>query len=259
MDNKLEVFNNNELGLKIRTILNDDGSIQVSAEDTAAGFGWIRTQNINGKEYTSIRWERMNGFIDELDFHPQVGEGDFIPESLFYMLGMKANNKVAQEFQKWLAIEVIPSIRKTGSYKVKNDKSYKDKTLDLVSKAIDELPNDETKNKIILKILENLNNEPKNNVLDVTQSDEYIKIKNLLLDFLKAEDVILKQTMNGLAIKKEPFYELFANYGYTKILALKTLDDLGFIYHPKAGIRTIAVKLHGNKVIRTVVLKNLDN
>ena len=29
---------------------------------------------------------------------------------------MKANNAVADKFQNWLAMEVIPSIRKTGSY-----------------------------------------------------------------------------------------------------------------------------------------------
>lgn len=37
---------------------------------------------------------------------------DFIPEALFYRLGMKANNAAAEAFQNWLAFEVIPSIRK---------------------------------------------------------------------------------------------------------------------------------------------------
>ena len=32
---------------------------------------------------------------------------------------MKANNAVADKFQNWLAMEVIPSIRKTGSYQYK--------------------------------------------------------------------------------------------------------------------------------------------
>ena len=58
----------------------------------------------------------MNGYIAEIGFSPQVGKDDYIPESLFYMLGMKANNKTAQDFQRWLAIDVIPSIRKTGTY-----------------------------------------------------------------------------------------------------------------------------------------------
>ncbi|MFL0167717.1 BRO-N domain-containing protein [Candidatus Clostridium helianthi] len=121
--NNLQIFKNEQLNLQVRTIQNKDGSISVNAEDTAIGFGWTQTQNKNGKQYTTIRWERINGFIKELGFPPQVGEDDYIPESLFYMLGMKASNKTAQDFQKWLAVEVIPSIRKTGSYQNNNNKS----------------------------------------------------------------------------------------------------------------------------------------
>lgn len=97
--------------MKIRTIQYEDGNIGVNAEDTAKGFGF--TQIKNGIEY--IKWERINEYLNSLGFSPQVGKDDFIPESMFYLLGMKANNKKAQEFQKWLAIEVIPDIRK-GNY-----------------------------------------------------------------------------------------------------------------------------------------------
>ncbi len=105
-------FTNKDLALQVRTITNEDGSISINAEDTAIGFGW--TQVKNGKIYP--KWERMNGYLEELGFSPQVGKDDYIPESLFYRLGMKASNKVADAFQNWLAMEVIPSIRKTGSY-----------------------------------------------------------------------------------------------------------------------------------------------
>lgn len=44
------------------------------------------------------------------------GKDDYIPESLFYRLGMKASNARAEKFQNWLAMEVIPSIRKNGGY-----------------------------------------------------------------------------------------------------------------------------------------------
>ena len=37
---------------------------------------------------------------------------------------MKASNKAAQEFQKWLAIEVIPAIRKTGGYTMRPKQDY---------------------------------------------------------------------------------------------------------------------------------------
>ena len=118
MDN-MQVFESSELGLQVRTILNNDGSISVNAEDTAIGFGWYQNQNKNGKEYTSIRWERMNSFSAECGFPHMWGKDDYIPESLFYRLGMKANNAVADRFQNWLALEVIPSIRKTGGYQHK--------------------------------------------------------------------------------------------------------------------------------------------
>lgn len=113
---ELQIFNNEELGLSVRTILNDDGSISVNAEDTAIGFGWCRTEVKNGKEYRSVMWARMNGFLKEMGFAHECAKEDYIPESLFYRLGMKANNAVADKFQNWLAMEVIPSIRKTGSY-----------------------------------------------------------------------------------------------------------------------------------------------
>lgn len=124
--NDVMEFQNNELGVRIRTMLNEDGSISMNAEDTARGFGFVQRQMKDGKEYVSVRWERMNGYLEEFGLPPQMGENDYIPESLFYLLGMKASNKAAQEFQKWLAIEVIPAIRKTGSYTVrpKHDFSY---------------------------------------------------------------------------------------------------------------------------------------
>lgn len=112
MNEEVQLFINAKLDLKVRTIQNQDGSILVNAEDTARGFGWVQVKN--GKEY--IKWERVNTFIKELGFSPQVGKGDFIPESLFYLLGMKAKNEVAQDFQKWIAIDVIPQIRRTGGY-----------------------------------------------------------------------------------------------------------------------------------------------
>ena len=105
---------NMDLGLDVRILENEDGSICINAEDTARGFGWTRIAN-SGNEV--IRWERLNGYIKEFtDSYPQVGMNDYIPESLFYRLGMKASNEKAQKFQGWLADEVIPDIRKTGGY-----------------------------------------------------------------------------------------------------------------------------------------------
>lgn len=120
--NEIKIFENEELGFKVRTLLNPDGSISVNAEDTAIGFGWTKTETKNGKVYTTIRWERMNSFSAECGFAHEWSKDDYIPESLFYMLGFKAGNDRALRYQQWLAMEVLPALRMTGSYKMPKTK-----------------------------------------------------------------------------------------------------------------------------------------
>lgn len=122
--NEIKIFENNELGFKVRTLLNPDGSISVNAEDTALGYGWTKTETKNGKVYTTIRWERMNGFSAECGFAHEWSKDDYIPESLFYMLGFKAGNDRALKYQQWLAMEVLPSLRRTGSYEMPGGKKF---------------------------------------------------------------------------------------------------------------------------------------
>lgn len=73
MKNEVIIFNNKEFG-DLRTILNEDGSISVNAEDAAIGLGWIQIHTKRGKEYTSVRWERINTFCEEFGFPNKLGE-----------------------------------------------------------------------------------------------------------------------------------------------------------------------------------------
>ena len=92
--------------------IDENGTAWIDAEAVARGWGFIQTKN--GIEY--VKWERVNGYLKEFGFSPQVGKGDFLPEGMVYRLGFKASNKKAQAFQAKLADEIIPAIRKTGSY-----------------------------------------------------------------------------------------------------------------------------------------------
>lgn len=119
----INLFENKNLKLEVRTILDDDGSISINLEDAARGLGFVESKiSTSGENY--IRWERVNKYLVEFNV-PTCGHDDFIPESVFYLLAMKAKSETAIAFQTWLAIDVIPSIRKTGSYnKIPNsDKS----------------------------------------------------------------------------------------------------------------------------------------
>lgn len=148
-ENRIQLFNNDNLQFKVRAIKNEDGTISVNAEDTMYGFGFVKTDRKNGKEYVRVDTPRVQKYIEELGFgndFPNFGKDDYIPESLFYLLGMKANSKNhnAIEFQKWIAVEVIPSIRINGSY-VSDNKSLtiNANTLEL-KELVNEMKNEKT-------------------------------------------------------------------------------------------------------------------
>ena len=115
-NSKMFKFDNTELSVSVNVLANADGSLSINAEDTAIGFGWYKDEKKKGKMYRSIRWKRMNEFSKEFGFDHEWSKGQYMPESLFYRLAMKANNEIANKFQNWLANEVIPQIRKTGGY-----------------------------------------------------------------------------------------------------------------------------------------------
>ncbi len=108
--NQLQVFEN-ELFKVTAKIIN--GEPAFDAEQVAKNLGFVSKTTKNGHVYENVRWSRVNNFL------PQVAElksGDFIPEPLVYKLAFKAANDIAEKFQDWLAIEVIPSIRNHGGY-----------------------------------------------------------------------------------------------------------------------------------------------
>lgn len=99
----------------VRGYVDKDGMAWLNAEDVAKGFGFTDVRE--GKEY--VRWARVNEYLNSFGFSPQVAKDDFIPENMVYRLGFKANNEVAQGFQAELADEILPTIRRTGSYNAK--------------------------------------------------------------------------------------------------------------------------------------------
>lgn len=89
-----------------------DGTAYLKLEDVARGLGFTQTKN--GLEY--IRWETIDKYLWDLGFSQQVGKDSYIPENIFYRLAMKAKNETAEKFQALVADEIIPAIRKNGSY-----------------------------------------------------------------------------------------------------------------------------------------------
>lgn len=108
--NELQIFKNEMF--EVATKLEDE-TILFDAETVARSLGI--TDKKNKVDY--VRWNRVNSYLSQQGGNsPQVAKGSFIPEPMVYKLAFKASNETAEKFQDWLAIEVIPSIRKHGGY-----------------------------------------------------------------------------------------------------------------------------------------------
>lgn len=104
----LQTFSNDMFSILIKQ---DNENNLFDLETVAKSLGF--TQIKNGKQY--IRWETINKYLGKY-LSQEVGKGDFIPEPMVYKLAFKAGNSTAEKFQDWLAMEVLPAIRKHGIY-----------------------------------------------------------------------------------------------------------------------------------------------
>lgn len=104
----LKKFNNELFQLEVKS---ENGESLFNVESVARSLGFVETKN--EKEY--VIWKRVNKYLEK-NLSTPVSKNDFISEPMVYKLAFKANNEVAEKFQDWLAIEVLPSLRKNGMY-----------------------------------------------------------------------------------------------------------------------------------------------
>lgn len=109
--NQLQNFTNGIFNIDVKV---EGEEVLFSAEQVAKSLGLTQKQNKSGKIYESIRWETINKYLPQLS--GEIEKGSFISEPMVYKLAFKANNAVSEKFTDWLAVEVLPTIRKHGAY-----------------------------------------------------------------------------------------------------------------------------------------------
>ena len=109
--NNLTVFNNEAFG-DLRTV-EKDGNIWFVASDVARALGYSRPADAVSQH---CRYTAKHSIP-----HPQ-GKGtlevNIIPEGDLYRLIIRSKLPAAEQFERWVFDEVLPSIRKTGKYSV---------------------------------------------------------------------------------------------------------------------------------------------
>lgn len=127
MDNNLEVFANNEFG-NIRAI-NIDGVPWVVGKDVALALSYTNPQKAIRDHVTED-----DKTVNDL-FTVNGTKGILINESGLYSLILSSKLPRAKEFKHWVTSEVLPSIRKTGSYTVKESEVQKQRATTMLMNA----------------------------------------------------------------------------------------------------------------------------
>lgn len=119
--NEVTIFNNSEFG-EIRTLESNDGKVLFCGKDVAAALGYSDTRHAVS---SSCRYG-----VKRPVPHPQSPnktiEMTFIPESDVYRLAFGSKLPTAERFTDWVTEEVLPTIRRTGSYGRKNEYDEKE-------------------------------------------------------------------------------------------------------------------------------------
>ena len=95
----------------------ENGIVYLRLETVARGLGFVDSSK-GDKGY--IRWNVVKQYLSDLGFSQDVAKDSFIPENIFYRLAMKAKNEAAEAFQAKVADEIIPTLRRTGTYSFRN-------------------------------------------------------------------------------------------------------------------------------------------
>ncbi len=193
-ENQIQVFTNEQFG-KIRTVM-IDGEPWFVAKDAALALGYSKPLNAVERhidEDDSLK----RGLIDSVG---RTQEAIFINESGLYSLILSSKLPTAKMFKRWVTSEVLPSIRKTGSYA----------TPEAIYKTLIE-----PKNLII--VLETLAEEQAKNKR-LTAENAVLSVKAKYYDQILASSEAM------------PITQIAKDYGMSAITLNKMLSDLMIQY-----------------------------
>lgn len=123
MNNELQVFNSSEFG-NVR-VVQVDGEPWFVGKDIAEALGFAKPFNAITTHVDNDDTLKQ-GITDNLG---RVQETTLINESGLYALIFGSRLETAKAFKRWVTHEVLPAIRKTGSYKTPKQSSDREKAM----------------------------------------------------------------------------------------------------------------------------------
>lgn len=133
-DKEIQIFNNPEFG-EVRTV-SIDGEPWFVGRDIALALGYSNTKDALAKHVDDDD-KKMGSQNATPSIKDSLGRDQypvFINESGLYSLVLSSKLPTAKKFKRWVTSEVLPTIRKTGSYNVKQ--AEQDKTREMRAEAM---------------------------------------------------------------------------------------------------------------------------
>lgn len=126
MENELKLFNSEQFG-QIRC-MEIDGKPYFVASDVAKALGYINPSKAINDHCKGVtkRYTLTNGGKQQMNI---------IPEGDLYRLMTHSKLPSAEQFESWVFDEVLPTLRKAGTYETPNKKSPKQPPLSSVNMA----------------------------------------------------------------------------------------------------------------------------
>lgn len=128
---ELQIFNNPEFGEVRTTVI--DGEPWFVGADVATALGYTNSRKALG-DHVDDEDKNTVTIRDGIQGNPNK---TIINESGLYSLVLSSKLPTAKKFKRWVTAEVLPAIRKTGSYNMKQKaQAEQDKTREMRAEAM---------------------------------------------------------------------------------------------------------------------------
>ena len=132
-----QIFSNKKLNVSVRTV-RWENDVLFYAKDIAESLGYADPKKAVQKLVRKQNKIRLEGLTKGgespplVECHPHT---ILLYEPGLYQLIFNSRLPLAEEFQDWVFRDVLPSIRKTGSYSLPKPRSLQDKQLKLINET----------------------------------------------------------------------------------------------------------------------------
>jgi len=208
--NELQIFKNDRFG-EIRTITEDDKTL-FCGSDVAKALGYASPKDaiLAHCKGAVKRRTLTNGGMQEMNF---------IPEGDIYRLAAKSELPSAEEFERWIFDEVLPSIRKHGAYMTPQKIEEVLLNPDTIIKLATALKEEQAKSLLLEQRVAEY--EPKVQYLDqILQSKGIMATSQIAADYgmsaYKLNKILFEEHIQRKVNDQWILYREHMNLGYTK-------------------------------------------